>query len=206
MTNRLVRLSSNDPTLTTLYILSKPSQRELIDRFTTFRSNTRLQEFYSSGHELERDTLNILAEALGDHNRSIRSLCVGDSSFGNDGVSVLLPALQRGGTVVKLDLENKNIGKAGARIIGSCGYAALRHVNLARNDICDEGFIDMVSSPSLILEVLDVSDCNLTSLSFSSLTPSSFPSLSSLRHLNIDGNNIGGDIYVCMYFPSVLFI
>jgi hypothetical protein len=68
--------------------------------------NNVLQELYASNHPITADSALLISQLLGV-NSSLTSLCVGDSSFGDKGVSALQDGLVKSVSLVSLDFENK---------------------------------------------------------------------------------------------------
>ncbi|KAF9167145.1 hypothetical protein DFQ26_005618 [Actinomortierella ambigua] len=107
------RLRDNDPSFTSLHILSfrRVTPAELGQVFAALQHNSHLQELYASGHALDRASASALAEAL-KHNQTLQRLNIGHDHFGVDRALVERfcqgLALNRG--LKKLDLENKGFG------------------------------------------------------------------------------------------------
>ncbi len=52
------------------------------------RGNTHLTELYASGHELDQASVRAIAAAVGA-NQTLRTLCLGNSGFGDEGTTSL---------------------------------------------------------------------------------------------------------------------
>lgn len=68
--------------------------------------NTSLRELYTGGHPCPPETASAFSAML-RLNRGLRSLCIGDSGFGDAGVAALVPGLSGNSTLERLDLEGK---------------------------------------------------------------------------------------------------
>ena len=90
------RLKADDQTLTSVTVfrgrLFGPAEAaEVCD---ALRSNTALREFYASGHAMDVDTAGKFSDMLAV-NETIESICIGDASFGDDGVAALARGIAR---------------------------------------------------------------------------------------------------------------
>ncbi|KAG0339841.1 Leucine-rich repeat-containing protein 34 [Podila humilis] len=107
------RLNENDPTFTSLHILSfrRISPTELGKIFEAMTTNTTLKEFYASGHALDQDSANKLSQALMS-NKTLERLNIGNDTLGSqpDIMSTLARGIALNRGLVKLDLENKGLG------------------------------------------------------------------------------------------------
>lgn len=103
-------------------------------------ANTHLVELYASGHELEPAALTAIADAIGK-SRTLRTVCIGNSSFGDDGTALLAEGLAGNTTLLHLDLENKSVGAEGASALSKAltAGAGLQSLLLARNPLGNTG-------------------------------------------------------------------
>ncbi|KAF9975014.1 T-complex-associated testis-expressed protein 1 [Actinomortierella ambigua] len=107
------RLRDNDPSFTSLHILSfrRVTSAELGQLFEALQHNEHLQELYASGHALDPSSASALAEAL-KHNHTLERLNIGHDHLGVDRTSVerICQGLAQNRGLKKLDLENKGFG------------------------------------------------------------------------------------------------
>ncbi|KAK3827672.1 MAG: hypothetical protein J3Q66DRAFT_3459 [Benniella sp.] len=140
------RLRENDPSFTSLHILSfrRVTSSELGQVFDALKTNTTLQELYASSHAFDEAAAKILASTL-EQNTTLERLNIGSDQLGsNEGVvKVLAEGLAKNKGLVRLDLENKGFGGYHATSIKSLAEAlerndTLKELNLARNKLTDQ--------------------------------------------------------------------
>ncbi|GIL46877.1 hypothetical protein Vafri_3745 [Volvox africanus] len=203
------RIAGNDPTLTSLTILRQ--RRFTHDDVASFvramATNTNLTELYCSSHPAAPHTASLFAEML-THSHSMRSLCVGDSSFGDDGVVELARGVAAS-SLTHLDLSNKGLGQRGAKALAAALAAApsLGHLQLNSNPLLGDaglrtlcgigdGGADGSSGDGLAkvaiwagLRVLEVQRCGVSADGVRALAAS--PNCARLHVLRLDGNSLG---------------
>ncbi|KAG0301609.1 Leucine-rich repeat-containing protein 34 [Dissophora globulifera] len=178
------RLLANDPTFTSLHILSfrRITSSELGRVFAALHHNTTLQELYASGHPLDSadDNNNTAAKTLAlalEHNRTLKRLNVGHDQLGSNEVlcKILAEGLRKNMGLERLDLENKGLGgrdeqgtsNSSLRWLAEAlagNQGALKEVNIARNKLTDrdmavvcEALAVSSGSPHGTLQKLDLS-------------------------------------------------
>ena len=130
------RLKADDQTLTSVTVfrgrLFGPSEAaEVCD---ALRSNTALREFYASGHAVDVETAGKFADML-TVNKTIQYICIGDASFGDEGVAALARGIASSASLRAVDLENKGMGDEGARALGAAlGESKVTELNISHND------------------------------------------------------------------------
>lgn len=130
------RLKADDQTLTSVTVfrgrLFGPAEAaEVCD---ALRSNTALREFYASGHAMDVDTAGKFSDMLAV-NKTIESICIGDASFGDDGVAALARGIASSASLRAVDLENKGMGDEGATALGAAlAKSKVIELNVSRND------------------------------------------------------------------------
>lgn len=145
----LNKLSRNDPSFTSLHVLSsrKLTQNQFQELFAALSSNTSLAEFNASGHFLDHRSLEVLSDAL-SNNEHIKSLCIGNCELRDEGVLFIVQGLKNNKSLEVLDLEYKGIGNDGcvalAQLISV--HSSLKDIRLSRNSISDEGFVSLFSN------------------------------------------------------------
>ncbi len=101
------RLGANDSCLKSLTILrhrrTDDSQWKLLCE--SLACNTALTELNAGGHAVSPASAELFSDLL-CKNTSLTSLCLGNSSFGDDGVCSLARGLIQS-SIASLDLENK---------------------------------------------------------------------------------------------------
>ncbi|KAG0243937.1 hypothetical protein BGW41_000770 [Actinomortierella wolfii] len=107
------RLRDNDPSFTSLHILSfrRVTPGELGHIFEALQHNEHLKELYASGHALDPSSASALAESL-KHNKTLERLNIGHDHFGVDKTLVerVCQGLALNKGLKRLDLENKGFG------------------------------------------------------------------------------------------------
>ncbi|GLI58623.1 hypothetical protein VaNZ11_000358 [Volvox africanus] len=203
------RIAGNDPKLTSLTILRQ--RRFIHDDVASFvramATNTNLTELYCSSHPVAPHTASLFAEML-THSHGMRSLCVGDSSFGDDGVVELARGVAAS-SLTHLDLSNKGFGQRGAKALAAALAAApsLVHLELNSNPLLGdaglrtlcgigEGDVDGNNGDRLPavaiwagLRVLEVQGCGVSAAGVRALAAS--PNCARLHVLRLDGNSLG---------------
>ncbi|ORX60545.1 RNI-like protein [Hesseltinella vesiculosa] len=133
------QLNSNDPKLTSLHILSfrRLASQDLARIFKAITNNTTLKELYCSGHAIDHDTMDQLAEML-TLNDTLELLNVGNATLGEDLAlfSMLCEALASNEGLKTLDLENKGLKADALDLLFNTlqKQTTLQHVFLTRND------------------------------------------------------------------------
>ncbi|GIL98525.1 hypothetical protein Vretimale_3895 [Volvox reticuliferus] len=170
-------------------------------------TNTNLTELYCSSHPVAPHTASLLAEML-TVSQSMRSLCVGDSSFGDDGVVELARGVAAS-SLTHLDLSNKGVGQRGAKaLVAALAVApSLEHLQLNSNPLLGDaglrtlcGIGDSVTdgsngdgSPAVAiwagLRTLEVQGCSISAAGIRALAAS--PNCVRLHVLRLDGNALG---------------
>ena len=69
-------------------VIRYPSSQEAAELAEALPGNTHLTELYASGHELDSASVQAIAAAVGS-NQTLRTLCLGNSSFGDEGTAQL---------------------------------------------------------------------------------------------------------------------
>ncbi|EFJ51092.1 hypothetical protein VOLCADRAFT_116664 [Volvox carteri f. nagariensis] len=154
-------------------------------------SNTNLTELYCSSHPLAPHTASLLADMLAA-SPSLQSLCVGDSSLGDDGVAALARGVAAS-SLTRLDLCNKGLGLRGAAALCTALAAApsLTHLLLNSNPkLSDDGLHALCGAAVWAgLRVLEIQGCGVTCSGVRALAAS--PSCYRLEVLRLDGNPLG---------------
>lgn len=103
-----VRLRANDPKLQSLTLLKhrKVDDGEIRKLCDSLQHNTCLTELYASNHAITPAAAALVAGLLGS-NTTLAFLCIGNSGFGDDGVTALSPGLSSSKSLRTLDLESK---------------------------------------------------------------------------------------------------
>ncbi|KAI8150324.1 hypothetical protein BJV82DRAFT_586760 [Fennellomyces sp. T-0311] len=134
------QLEENDPTLTTLHILSmrRLSQKDLTSIFAALAHNTTLKVLYCSGHALEKEAMEQLSEAL-TLNDTLESLNIGNNELGqhDDLLHIFSEGLAVNEGLQHLDLENKGLNDTVLTILTAAlaKNTTLQSLNLARNEL-----------------------------------------------------------------------
>ena len=184
------RLTTNDPALTSLTLLSgrRLGHPEVEQLAAALRQNTVLTEL-SSCHSMPPASAAVLAAAIATH-PALRRLSLGDSQFGDAGVSALLPAFHR---LHVADLEHKSVTNIGcealATVLGGCN--CLAEINVSRNCVGDAGAASLCASLPASLEVLDLSSCGLTEVAGTHLRDALVTARAPLVSLHLRGNALG---------------
>ncbi|KAH8556388.1 hypothetical protein BGW37DRAFT_472322 [Umbelopsis sp. PMI_123] len=142
------RLEENDPTFTSLHILSfrQVSSADLAQLFTALGRNSTLKHLYCSGQPLDANAMESLSEALA-LNDTIESINVGTTKFGAD--SALFKAFCEGLAVNeglrKLDLDNKGLTTASVELLAECleKNNSIESLVLSRN-LLDNGSVEIL--------------------------------------------------------------
>ncbi|KAF8925829.1 hypothetical protein EDD21DRAFT_366966 [Dissophora ornata] len=142
----LKRLRENDPSFTSLHILSfrRITSNELGQVFESLKNNTTLQEFYASGHSFDETTARTLALTL-EQNQTLERLNIGNDHMGSDHgvVKILAEGLAKNKGLIRFDLENKGFGGHHETSVKYLAEALekndhLKELNLARNKLTDQ--------------------------------------------------------------------
>lgn len=162
------RLRDNDPSFTSLHILSfrRITSPELGQVFDALSTNTTLKEFYASGHALDEPAAHLLAKALAE-NRTLERLNIGNDTMGTHAgvMEILAEGLAKNQGLLRLDLENKGLGghevsvRALAKALeGSETTTTLQELNLARNKLTDQDVVilSQALSTNKTLQKLDL--------------------------------------------------
>lgn len=131
--------------------------------FAALQHNTVCKTLYSSGHSISLKATGQLASLL-QHNGTITHLCVGDTSFSDDGLSVLSNGLEAPTCGLQsLDLENKGLSAKGlADLVPKIAHnTSLTSLTLSRNDFSGAGFQGLAAAACSVRE-LRLSHCHLT--------------------------------------------
>lgn len=165
------RLEENDPTFTSLHILSfrQVSSADLAQLFTALGRNSTLKHLYCSGQPLDATAMESLSEALA-LNDTLESINVGTTKFGAD--IALFKAFCEGLAVNegvrKLDLDNKGLTSASVQELGDCleKNNAIHSLVLSRN-LLDNGSVEILmnalsKNPNSQLKHLDLSMNEIT--------------------------------------------
>ena len=130
-------IEKNDPTVRAITIFrgrNFTGARETLAVGVALEKNLFVKEFYSSGHEMTRETAEILGRSFSKMKSSLESICVGDERFGggggnnddggqkdddadaaddeaNDAFEVFLSYAKELDGLRKWDLENKGLTK-----------------------------------------------------------------------------------------------
>ncbi|KAI8376410.1 uncharacterized protein BYT42DRAFT_574485 [Radiomyces spectabilis] len=185
------QLLTNDPKLVSLHILSfrQVSSAQLAAIFSALAQNTTLKELYCSGHALDADAVEQLAEAL-TLNDTLQILNIGDANFGtaDDGklVRILSEGLAVNEGLVTLDLENKGLTKESASHIFRALSAnnTLTSLSLARNNLtslpdCSELTLNSLRELNLAMNNIDAAGARNIAAQLPRLA---------LEHLNVSDN------------------
>ena len=81
-------IEKNDPTVRAITIFrgrNFTGARETLAVGVALEKNQFVKEFYSSGHEMTRETAEILGRSFSKMKSSLESICVGDERFGGGG-------------------------------------------------------------------------------------------------------------------------
>ena len=192
------RLKRNDPGLTSVTVFRGRlfGPEEAAEVCEALKSNSHLRELYASGHKMDAATAGLFADMLAV-NTSLRSLCIGDPEFGDEGLAALTRGIASSASLEAIDLENKGVGDEGAKALGealsSGGCNALTNLNLARNDALGEvgivavcaGAVSGDTLESLTLAGVSLSDGACRALG--DLLASSCP----LKTLDLTGATVG---------------
>jgi hypothetical protein len=173
------RLCKNDATLTSLLLLPfrKLSEDDFVALFDAIgESNTHLKEFLASGIALTDRAIEAFAKMTVKRYAAgypLDHVCIGDASFGANGLRALLAAWKECAKNVhladtpligRLDMANKGIDAAGAVVLAE--IMALFDSKLAgtlvmsRNPIECRGVLVLQTAFSSLTS-LDVSDCDI---------------------------------------------
>ena len=136
------RLKSNDPTLTTLFVMKfrKLTDDDWKEACEALKSNTCLkvmvstcsiaillqnslsairgQELMASGHSLSEPVLSAFSEML-KANAALQRLGLGDEALGDHGMTILAPSLVSNRGLTDLELDCKGIGTEGAAALAA---------------------------------------------------------------------------------------
>ena len=117
-----------------------------------------MTEFTASGHALSSSAVTAFAAAL-SQNKHLQHICIGNATFGDDGLALLGPGLAASSLKI-LDLELKGISLAGAETVARIctQHGRLVELRLARNALCDASAMALAAPLSLMptLNVLDL--------------------------------------------------
>ncbi|KAF9924630.1 Leucine-rich repeat-containing protein 34 [Linnemannia zychae] len=202
------RLNENDPSFTSLHILSfrRVTSAELGRLFDALQHNTALKEFYASGHSIDIDAARKLTLAL-EQNSTLERLNIGNDRMGTNAqiVEALAEGLAKNKGLVRLDLENKGLGDHigqddGAGSVKALAMsleknAALQELNLARNKLTDQD-IDILCSALVKNKELKVLDLSLNSFgeqgarSIASLLADTTENNAGLREIDLSDNEL----------------
>jgi hypothetical protein len=102
------RLASNDAKLASLTVLKhrKFDAVEVRKLCKALVGNTVLRELYASNHSVSPEVAAEIGEMLAS-NATLTSICIGDSSLGDEGVAALSKGLTASRSLQALDLEGK---------------------------------------------------------------------------------------------------
>ncbi|PNH12768.1 Protein NLRC3 [Tetrabaena socialis] len=192
------RIAANDPKLESLTILRnrRLTHEDVVQLCSALGRNTHLTELYASSHKLSAKSAAVLADVLAAQGGSLRSLCVGDSSFGDEGVQELSRGVASSSSLTRLDLGNKGVGPDGAAALGRALSAAapLTHLILNGNPrLGDAGLTALCTSGGAQawagLQTLELMECGVTAAGLLALARS--PNRDRLAVLHLEGNVLG---------------
>jgi len=154
--------------------------------------NTSLTELYSSGHKMELRSVEAFAKALAS-SKSLQNICIGDETFGDEGMAALAKGVCDCTSLCRLDLEYKGLGAAGMKALSVAvrQSQSLTSLSLARNDIQFTGAAALCMHGFGSLKQLDLSSCNIGPEGCVCLAEA-LGSSSSLEMLRLDGNRLEG--------------
>lgn len=168
LTAYITRLTQNDPTLTSLYIL--PQRRvppaEFTTLFAALGQNTSLIELHLSGHQLPPEALKSLSQALRT-NTALQRLNIGDRSLGStSNWHELCEAIAASATISDWGCANKGIGPESLPALSLVLTGGrLRSLDLSGNSLSSESLsILFKSQTTTSLKVLDLSHNNLRNI------------------------------------------
>lgn len=154
-----------------LYVLStrKISEEDAVKLAQAISSNSWLEELYLSGHQLGDKGLQAFADCL-KRNRSLRHICIGNDTFGDEGVKVISQGIAGNpdSALEVWDLEYKSVSENGAIAIANIltKNESLKELSLSRNAIGDEGvealMVALSESPKAVLTRLRLDECALS--------------------------------------------
>lgn len=160
----LARLRDDDPTLSSLCLM-RQRRLEIDDAknlCAALAGNTKVQELDISSHDVTPDMVRSFVDML-QLNTTLRSLALGNRSFGDDGVTALCPGIAANGSLVTLHLESRGITAVGCKELGQALAASqtIEELFISDNNIGDGGFSYLAPSCSRI-RVLAAAACSLS--------------------------------------------
>jgi Ran GTPase-activating protein (RanGAP) involved in mRNA processing and transport len=200
------RIEQNDPTLTDLVILpNKKFGDQQLDRLCAVlqrptTTNIHWASLSASGHALSPESLFRLGKAIASSSATtsgLRSIAVGDSLMGDDGVSAFCQGLQLGDhSLQQIFLSFKGIGTDGfCKLLKTLGKStSLEKLDLSRNDGIGEAWYSVGDYDNLFpcVRELDLSDCGISSRLAIQLFPQIISRSDTVkRTLRLSGNPFG---------------
>ena len=177
----LARIEANDAALRSVHVLRVRAFDEATQIATAkaLEENEHVREFYASGHRVSAPAARAWAACLAI-NTSIKSMCVGDETFGDNGddgtesaLETTLRGAAHGAALERLDLEYKGVRDEHGRALGKCmAQCAMRELRLGRNEkLGAVGYAATFNGASegATLETLDLTDNALDTASASAL-------------------------------------
>ncbi|XP_042559618.1 ribonuclease inhibitor-like [Clupea harengus] len=163
--------------------------------------NCRLEKLDLGGCKLTEKSCAALSSALSSNSSSLRQLHLRNNNLGDSGVELLSTDLEHPNCrLEKLDLSWCDLTEKSCAALSSAlssNSSSLRQLHLGGNNLLGDSGVKLLSTglkhPNCRLETLELSCCDLTEKSCAALSSALSSNSSSLRQLNLGGNNLLGD-------------
>ncbi|XP_057706265.1 NACHT, LRR and PYD domains-containing protein 3-like [Corythoichthys intestinalis] len=159
--------------------------------------NCTLEELTLRDCHLDKGSCHLLASVLSSPS-NLKRLDLTDNNLSYEGVEILSKGLASPNCILEsLNLSRCHLDKGSCHLLASVlsSPSNLRHLNLSKNNLSDEG-VEILSkglaSPNCILESLDLSGCELKKGSCHPLA-SVLSSPSNLKHLELSWNDLSDE-------------
>lgn len=141
---------------------------------SSLRTNTKIEELVLSGHPIGLLGYRAIGNLLALETCNVKRLAIGDESMKDEGLRALVGENQYFFHLQELDLEFRSLSSVSGTILQRLFEKRseehyprkLCKMNLSRNDLRDEGLVDLFSPPTRLKLRVDFS--NLISLDLSS--------------------------------------
>lgn len=132
--------------------------KKLVD---LLKNNTTICELAIPSHHIPPNISFLFADLVAV-NRTLTSLSLGNTSFGDDSLAELCKGLAQNSNLLKLDLHAKGITSTGCQALAAAlqNNSSLQELDVSSNPIGNTG-LGLLASSLNNLKVLNINDCDL---------------------------------------------